>query len=50
MTRVPLMADLPPAEQPHLQVIDTRSPAFATNIAAIAVARVKPGSRHYVMP
>lgn len=33
MLRVRLAADLPAADQPHLQVMDTRSPAFAALIA-----------------
>jgi len=41
MTRVRVMQDLPPAERPRLDVIDTRSAAFA---AAIAEVRRREGA------
>jgi peptidylprolyl isomerase len=39
MTHVRVMADMPTAEQPTLRVIDTTSPAFKAQIAALRRAR-----------
>jgi peptidylprolyl isomerase len=39
MIRVRVLADLPPAERPRLEVMDVRSPAFAHEIATARQAR-----------
>lgn len=39
MLKVRMLADIPQAERPKLQVMDTRSPAFQARVAALKQAK-----------
>ena len=39
MLKVRVLADLPPAERPRLEVMDERGPAFRAHVAAVKLAK-----------